>query len=93
MDSFLNAILECLAPGDNYADAYRTVSVKTVEVLQIPIEERILVVPFYFEGDSAVLEFLDVIDLMRMREGRLVVDLFLNPEYPFSPALIMKSLA
>ena len=61
---FFNAILKTRAPSDDHTDADCAIGVETVEVFQIPIEKRILIVPFDFDGDGATGKILDVIDFV-----------------------------
>ncbi len=59
-------------------------------VFKIPIEERIFVVPFDFQGDNAGGKSLDVIDLMGNRLSGDTIDGPLNLEFMFAPPLLVK---
>src|SRR5712672_610230 len=49
------ALLERRPARDDHADGNPSFSVESLKILQITIEERILVVPFDFEGNSISL--------------------------------------
>lgn len=80
--------------GDNDTDGDRAVTVQPLEVLEIPVEEGILVVPFDFQRDAPCAlaggELADVIDLMRLALVRNVIDPLLDPECGLAPASLVQ---
>ena len=60
----LKTFLQGFAARDDYANAYHTFTVESVKVLQIPVEERVFVVPFNLQCYRAFLILPHVIDLM-----------------------------
>jgi hypothetical protein len=64
---------------------------KTLKILEVPIEERIFVIPLDLQSHDALLEIPNVVDLMRLRLLAHTVDRFLDDEIHLSPATSRKS--
>jgi hypothetical protein len=76
-----HGVLQRPASGDDDADRDRSVRVQALEVLEIPIKKRILVVSLDFGRDTrAVFVSPHVIDLMRLAFPWYVVDALLDNE-------------
>jgi hypothetical protein len=73
------------AAADYDAHADRALGVKTFKVLQIPIKKGILVVPLDLQGDHAALKRANMIDLVRSRAARHVVQSLFDGEVRLGP--------
>ena len=73
-DNLNHTLLQGLPARHDDPDADRTFVVEPLKVLQIAIKERVLVVPFDFQSDGAVVGSSHMIDFMRDRGPLDIVD-------------------
>lgn len=58
---------------------------QTLEVLEISIKERVFVIPFYFEGDSPIIGYTNMIYFMGNCRCLLSVNDLLYEDFGFFP--------
>ena len=80
-----HTILQGLSAGHDDPDADRAFAVESLEVLQIAIEERILVVPFDFQSDGTSVGSTHMVDFMRDRSPLHIVDGLPDDDIAFDP--------
>ena len=65
---------------------------EALEVFEVSVEERVFVVPFDLEGDSAACERADMVDFVRLGFTRDAIDRPLNNEIVLLPSLGLRAL-
>ncbi len=92
LNKAFHAVLQCGATSNYDAQRDGTIRVQSLEVLQIAIKKRVLVVPFDFKGYRPAVEWTYVIDLVRLGLALNPVNDPLNAEIVLKPAANSESV-
>lgn len=91
LDFTLDTFLKGIATRYDDTDTDCAIAMEPVDVFQVSVEERILVVPFNLQSNRSPREILDMVNFAGLREGRWIVDFLLNSETPLCPTGFVKS--
>jgi hypothetical protein len=86
-------LVECWTACHYDSNADRPFRVQALEIFEVPIKKRVLVVPLDFKGEFECVKLLNVVDFMRRSFTRDTVYTFSDFEDALFPFCIVKGVA